>query len=131
MAKHKSLAPGSVASVYRPGGGVGDALGQWLVPDDGRNLHVRELAPGVYEARDSVGREVSFTVLAGEEYAVVPVKGADAEPEPNDEPNPDYDEESGTAPAPGVDEGRVPVPPLPHNQEPAEALEEEQPAGEQ
>jgi hypothetical protein len=114
MGKVKKLVAGSVATVSRPGGGVCDALGQYNVPDDGSNLHVRDLAPGSYVAVDSTGREVAFEVSRHEEYAVIPVVGAKGEDEPTDDPNPDPDD------APGVDEGRRPIPNLPHNQPPEE-----------
>lgn len=108
MAKVKKLTPGSVASIYRQGGGTGDCLGQHVVPADGTSLRVRDLAPGVYEARDSTGREASFEVKAGDEDVVVATLYADPEPEPDSSPNPNPDE------APRLHGGRSPASPLPH-----------------
>src|SRR5688572_10029970 len=43
VSKVKKLTPGAVAHIYRTGGGIGDALGQHIVPCDKTNLHIRDL----------------------------------------------------------------------------------------
>lgn len=100
MTKATKLMAGAPVRVYRPGGGVGDCQGTFNVPDDGSNLYVRTLAPGLYEARQETGREVAFEVLSGVEYAVLLVEGAEAELEGDDSENPNPDA------APRLHEGR-------------------------
>lgn len=73
----KGLEPGSHARVFRAGGGFGDSVGMYEVPDDGEPLVIRDLAPGSYTARDELGNEVHFVQEPGVEMAAVRTIGAD------------------------------------------------------
>jgi hypothetical protein len=74
----KGLEPGSHARVFRAGGGFGDSLGMYEVPDDGAPLTIRDLPPGSYTARDELGNEVHFVQELGAEMVMLRTIGADA-----------------------------------------------------
>lgn len=74
----KGLEPGSHARVFRAGGGFGDSLGMYEVPDDGAPLTIRDLPPGSYTARDELGNEVHFVQEVGAEMVMLRTIGAES-----------------------------------------------------
>lgn len=69
------LTPGGIVRVYRQGGGFSDCQGQYLIPDDGSDLVIRDLSPGPYEAREADSDVViAFEAHAGDEVVVLPVR---------------------------------------------------------
>jgi hypothetical protein len=74
----KGLEPGSHARVFRAGGGFGDSIGMYRVPDDGAPLTIRDLPPGSYTARDELGNEVSFVQELGAEMVQIRTIGAES-----------------------------------------------------
>jgi hypothetical protein len=74
----KGLEPGSHARVFRAGGGFGDSVGMYEVPDDDQPLTIRDLPPGSYTARDELGNEVSFVQEVGAEVVQVRTIGAES-----------------------------------------------------